>query len=236
MLDLQLVVPCFKPPKGWGARLCHRFRQFAAGAGGSVGLVLVDDGSPGGLAGVELEPLRALPRFKFISYPDNRGKGAALRMGVAATDAKLVLYTDVDLPYTLDSMLRVYRALQTDGGVVAGERHEDYYANVPAFRRRLSHFHRRMMRSFFRLPVSDSQAGLKGFAAVGKGIFLRTTIDRFLVDLDFLARCRGRVAVRPVRVELRPDVEFTDFGVGILVGETANFAQVFRGSWFGWRE
>ena len=231
--DLSLVIPCYAPQPQWAARLAERYTAFAKTVHPlSTELIVVHDGTPGGLDPDELASLRErLPEAAYLEHAVNRGKGAALRTGVAAARARLTLYTDIDLPYTTDSMARVAQALHAFGGVVAAERFDDYYASVPLFRRVLSRAHRLAMRGLFRLPVSDSQAGLKGFDERGREVFLETTVDRFLVDLDFIARCRGRVDVRAVRVSLRPDVVFTDFGLGILRAEAANFARIFRRAW-----
>ncbi len=231
--DLTLVVPCFRPSLAWADRLADRFEAFAKTLPGlTADLVLVHDGTPGGLDPSELRRLgERLPGVTVIDNTANRGKGSALRQGIAAATASLTMYTDVDLPYTTPSMTAVAEALLAQGGVVAGERFDDYYVTVPLFRRLLSRGHRYAMRRLFRLPVTDSQAGLKGFDQSGKTVFLETTVDRFLVDLDFIARCRGRVTVTPVRVELRPDVVFTNFGLGILRTEAGNFLQVLRAAW-----
>ena len=233
--SIAVVLPCYNPAPGWVERLVTRFEAFAAGyPAGQVHLTLVHDGTPGGLAPAALAELRArLPRMQFLDATVNRGKGFALRRGMAAAPAgaDVYLYTDIDLPYTLDSMRRVVAHVRARGGVAAGERFEDYYDGVPAFRRYLSKAHRLLMRTAFRLPVSDSQAGLKAFDAAGRAVFLETTTDRFLVDLDFIARSRGRVEVAPVRVELRPDVQFTDFGLSILRAEAGNFVRILREAW-----
>ena len=232
---LAVVVPCYRPQPGWGAVLGGRFAAFAETQPAAPRLLVVHDDAPGGLGADDLASLRErVPGVRLLQHPRNRGKGAALRTGVAAAGAAGVyLYTDVDLPYTTASMAAVAEAVRRGGGVAAGERFADYYAGVPAFRRRLSRTHRWLMRRAFRLPVSDSQAGLKAFDAAGRAVFLETTVTRFLVDLDFIARCRGRVAVRPVRVELRPGVTFTDFGLGILRAEATNFLSILWRSWRG---
>lgn len=236
--SLALVVPCYNPQPGWGGRLSTRFQAFVnhptLSGKLATSLILVHDGTPKGLDSAELTLLKErVPGLTFIDLPQNRGKGFALRTGMQAAKANLYVYTDVDLPYTIDSMIAVVESLRQHGGVAAGERFDDYYEGVPLFRRILSRGHRLAMKTLFRLPVSDSQAGLKGFDERGREVFLETTVDRFLVDLDFIARCRGRVDVRAVRVELRPDIQFTDFGLGILKAEAGNFVAVLKRSWLG---
>lgn len=193
----------------------------------SVGLVVVNDGSPRGVTTAHLERLSALlPAAKIVSYVENRGKGYALRQGVAAIESDLYLVTDFDFPYTLESMARVAETLLHKGGVAAGNRDTTYYAHVPLFRRLLSKFLRWMLRNLLRQPISDSQCGLKGFDAAGKAIFLQTTIDRFLFDLEFLMLANGKVPVTPVPVELRPGVVFSKVGWKILTTELRNFLRL----------
>lgn len=123
-------------------------------------------------------------------------------------------------------MARVAETLLHKGGVAAGNRDTTYYAHVPLFRRLLSKFLRWMLRNLLRQPISDSQCGLKGFDAAGKAIFLQTTIDRFLFDLEFLMLANGKVPVTPVPVELRPGVVFSKVGWKILTTELRNFLRL----------
>ena len=231
---VALVLPCYRPAPGWVDRLALRCTAFGKTfPGHTIVPVLVNDGTPGGIDPADVARLSdRLPGLLFLDDATNRGKGAALRRGMAAAPPSAAYpYTDVDLPYTTASMSAVAEAVLACGGVVAGERFDDYYASVPPLGRVLSRAHRLAMRKLFRLPVSDSQAGLKGFDESGRAVFLATTVDRFLVDLDFIARCRDRVPVRAVRVELRPDVEFTDFGLGILRREASNFVSILLRTW-----
>ncbi|MFK8055509.1 MAG: glycosyltransferase [Saprospiraceae bacterium] len=235
MLDAQLIVPCYNPREGWGDLLVERFSALRQALGATnLGLILVNDGTAAGLDKDQLQKVLSMDDVVFVQHKTNQGKGAAIRTGVANSTAGLILMTDIDLPYTEASMLSVWDTLNSHGGIVAGQRSSAYYVHVPLFRRLLSKTHRGLMRFVFRLPVSDSQAGLKGFDKAGKEIFMATEINRFLVDLEFLARSNKKVIVHPVPVNLRPGVVFTDFGLGILLSELGNFWRIMKGAWFGW--
>jgi len=227
----QVVVPCYNPPEGWEQALADNFAAFAAAIADlsdETSLIVVNDGSVRQTQEANVETLRTLvPMAQVVSYAKNRGKGYALRQGVQASDADFVLVTDIDFPYTTASMRRVAETLRAQGGIAAGNRDTAYYAHVPAFRRRLSQGLRWLLRNVLRQPIDDSQCGLKGFDRTGKAVFLQTTIDRFLFDLEFLMLANGRVAVHPVPVELRPGVVFSSVGGKILLAEGGNFLKLF---------
>lgn len=228
---LQVIVPCYNPPEGWEAALASKFldfQKFIDQPGARAGLIVVNDGSQRNTSDANFEALRRLvPEAQIVSYAENRGKGYALRQGVAASDADFCLVTDADFPYTLDSMQRVVDTLRDKGGIAAGNRDQGYYDRVPPFRRRLSKSLRWLLRNVLRQPIDDSQCGLKGFDASGKAVFLETTIDRFLFDLEFLMLANGRVPVTPVPVELRPGITFSKMGSKILLTEGGNFMKLF---------
>ncbi len=195
-----------------------------SGWAGTPGLIVVNDGSSGESAARNFQRLTdLLPGVKVVTYAINRGKGYALRQGVAASDADFHLVTDADFPYTIESMRRVALALSECGGIAAGNRDTAYYDRVPVFRRWLSKGLRWLLRNVLRQPVGDSQCGLKAFDKDGKAVFLETTIDRFLFDLEFLMLANGRVRVTPVPVELRDGVTFSKVGWKILATEGRNF-------------
>ncbi len=230
-IRLHVIVPCYNPPEGWEAALAAKFLDFQkiiADLTAETSLIVVNDGSSRNSSESNFERLRSLaPGSQVVSYPDNRGKGYALRQGVAASDAEYCLVTDADFPYTLDSMRRVVEVLLAKGGIAAGNRDTAYYDRVPAFRRRLSKSLRWLLRNVLRQPIDDSQCGLKAFDKAGKAVFLETTIDRFLFDLEFLMLANGRVDVTPVPVELRSGVTFSHVGTRVLATEGGNFLKLF---------
>ena len=210
--------------------MAGRFEQFRSGVAGwapHTGLIVVNDGSFAKATELNFKRLSQLiPEVKVVSYTSNRGKGYALRQGVAASDADFHVVTDADFPYTIDSMRRVAEVLYEQGGIAAGNRDTAYYDRVPMFRRWLSKTLRWVLRNLLRQPVDDSQCGLKGFDPAGKALFLQTTIDRFLFDLEYLMLANGRVEVTPVPVQLREGVVFSKVGMRVLATEGKNFLKL----------
>ncbi|MBL7782811.1 MAG: glycosyltransferase [Saprospiraceae bacterium] len=224
---LHVVVPCYNPISGWEQMLAAHFQHFNEAAHAmfeTLKLVVVVDGTSTHTRAANLDRLQGmLPNVAIVDYAVNQGKGYALRQGVASTDADFYLVTDADFPYTIDSMVRVAQVLKETGGIVAGNRDTAYYERVPLLRRWLSKCLRWMLRNVLRQPVDDSQCGLKGFDHAGKAVFLQTSINRFLFDLEFLMLANGKVPITPVPVELRESVVFNAVSWKILATEGRNF-------------
>lgn len=227
---LNVIVPCYNPPEDWERALATRltgFREVVSGLVDELGLIVVNDGSPENATEENFKRLREnIPGVQVVSYTENRGKGYALRQGVLQSDADFHLVTDADFPYKIESMKRIVETLLQKGGIAAGNRDTGYYAHVPWFRRVISKVLRWTLRNVLRQPISDSQCGLKGFDNAGKKVFLETSIDRFLFDLEFLMLAKDRVAVVPVPVELREGVVFSKVGLKILATEGRNFMKL----------
>jgi glycosyltransferase involved in cell wall biosynthesis len=225
---IQIIVPCYNPQSGWHQVLAERFLDLRGQMSDqcSLQLLLVNDGSTQGMSKEHIAYLKRATELEYISYDRNQGKGAALRKGVSAATAPLLVVTDIDFPYTQESMQTVLLTLMDHGGIVSGHREESYYARVPWFRTMLSKSFRLLLRYFMRLPVTDSQCGLKAMDQSGKMLFLQTKIDRYLYDLEFMQLANNRVSVRVVPVQLRDGITFTSMGFGILKTEFGNFIRL----------
>jgi glycosyltransferase involved in cell wall biosynthesis len=86
-------------------------------------LVIVDDGSTDGTQAVLREIAGTDPRIHLVEHPRNRGKGAALRTGIATATAPIVLIQDADLEYDPNEYhLLLAPILNGIGDVVFGSR------------------------------------------------------------------------------------------------------------------
>ncbi|TNE79067.1 MAG: glycosyltransferase family 2 protein [Bacteroidetes bacterium] len=230
MPDLAIVIPCYNPPTNWAQDLLRRSSEFKELIGHDFHLCLVNDASSAGLKEADIQMLQDnWPAFSYITYPTNHGKGYALRQGVKEMKSTYILYTDIDFPYTYESMLAVYEALKDGHHVAVGTRDDIYYENTPARRTLISKVLRWTFRVVFRLPITDTQCGLKGFDQEGKEVFLKTRIERFLFDMEFIALASRNKSLKmvPVAVSLRSDVQFSRMSVRILLTEAVNFFRIF---------
>lgn len=231
--QIHIILPVYNPIAGWAENVIDRFRalEVACDQIAPLKLIVVNDGSNKGdvkVGGALI--VERIPECHFISYDENRGKGYALRQGVMAADSAYILYTDVDFPYTHQSMMEMIHAmLSGKWDAVIGTRDDSYYSQLPGTRRRISHYLKQMNARVLGLRVADTQGGLKAFSAELKSHFLATQIDRYLFDLEFIYRLSKKKSVRmlPLKVKLRDGVEFSQVPMRILMGEFRNFLKVF---------
>ncbi|MBL0009395.1 MAG: glycosyltransferase [Saprospiraceae bacterium] len=227
MTSLDIILPAYNPLPGWEDIVIGRFQSLVKALPDvKIRLFIVNDGSQrldeNHSAGVIQE---VIPDLQWISYKENRGKGYALRQGVKNSTADFVVYTDIDWPYTEESMIGVIQTLTGSADAVIGKRDENYYTHLPPARRRISRLLRSFNAKLLRLKVDDTQAGLKGFRKNIKDIFLSTTIDRYLFDLEFIYLISAKKEIKVVGypIALRPGITFSKMNRKILFQEARNF-------------
>lgn len=229
--SLDILLPCYNPQEGWDEIVIRAYKDISGRLPDiKTRLIIINDGSNPALVNTLPNTIiTAAPDSIWISYPDNRGKGAALREGMKASNADISIYTDIDFPYTNDSLLQIWEAINTgNADIAAGIKSTDYYRAVPWGRRLISKLLRRMTRLFLGLRIDDTQCGLKGMNAKGRNLFLQTQIDRYLFDLEFiyLASHRHDIQLQPVVIELKPDVVFSSMRLKVLWSEAGNFCKI----------
>ncbi|HCS21109.1 MAG TPA: hypothetical protein DIW47_11220 [Bacteroidetes bacterium] len=230
MPTLSLIIPCYNPSKNWEKELVQHAKGFAAFIDQEFKLILVNDASSTGIDKASIQFIKDnLTDFQYISYDKNRGKGYALRTGVATLNEGLVMYTDIDFPYEYASMKAIWMSLREGNDVAVGTRNDVYYENTPKKRTFISKLLRFVLRRIFRLPITDTQCGLKGFNQKGKKIFLQTRIERFLFDMEFIALASRdkEIKMKPVAVSLRRNIQFSKMNAKILLTESINLFRIY---------
>lgn len=226
----SLILPCYNPPSGWEHNVSACYNSFCGRIQEQVELVIVIDGKSAIVTDEVLAFLhKNIPRLKWVAYPVNRGKGFAIRQGVAAATGDVILYTDIDFPYTTDSMYTIYQELKNNEcDVAVGVKNDAYYAHVPFVRRTVSKYLRAMISLFLSMPITDTQCGLKGFRRSVAPLFLKTTIDRYLFDLEFVRNCfkDKKYRLKAIPVTLNENVHFRSMNYSILIPEMANFIKL----------
>jgi dolichyl-phosphate beta-glucosyltransferase len=196
----SLIFPTYNP----GLRLertWHEVRRFLNGAAGNWEVLFVcdgcTDGTPDRLAELcrhEGEP----ERVRVVSYPVNKGKGHAVRRGLEAARGDWLIFTDVDLAYGWDDVVRLADTLRGGAEVaIASRTHPDSRVLAPPGL--LGYLYRRHLQSLvftllarwlLSLRQRDTQAGLKGLSARAARLLLpRLQCNGFGFDCELLTAC-----------------------------------------------
>lgn len=139
------------------------------------------------------------PRIRLINYHENRGKGNAVRNGLLAARGRFRIFTDVDLAYGFDDILRIDETLRRGAAVaVASRDHPESEFHAPSklipyvsWRWMQSWCFSAIVRRLLPIRQRDTQAGLKGMsAAVAERVLPCTRCDGFGFDCEFLTACR----------------------------------------------
>lgn len=169
-------------------------------------LLLIDDGSTDGSG--EIIASLNLPHVRLLAYRPNRGKGAAVRLGMLEADGDAVMFLDADLAYGTEVIGQAISLLETrpDASVIIGSRaiHPDGYSNYTLIRKLASKTCIILLQRLGHFPYSDCQCGCKVFRKdAAREIFRRCRTDGFAFDFEALlwARKLGYVVVEmPVRI------------------------------------
>lgn len=226
---LAIILSSYNPPKGWIERVNVEFDWLTAKLPNEkIALYIVNDGSAESIA----DTIFANNSIFILNRNQNRGKGFTLREGVGMAAADKIIYTDIDFPYDRASFLAVYKALE-NADLAIGVRAEDYYHQMPKIRVWVSKSFRFLIRYMLNIPTDDTQCGLKGFNTKGKVVFLSTTIDRYLFDLEFVfLAAKSKLSIVKVPVNLREGVILSKLNMRILATEALNFLGLFVRSLF----
>ncbi len=128
--------------------------------------------------------------IKIITYKDNRGKGYAIRFGMARARGGIIAFIDAggDLNAAGIGLALEHMKWYNADIIIGSKRHRASKVSYPWQRTVLSFIVQKMTRFFFGLNVSDTQTGLKVFKReVLVKILPRLMVKRWAFDLEMLA-------------------------------------------------
>ncbi len=169
-------------------------------------IIFCNDGSTDGCD----ETVKALdlPHVRVIGYPQNRGKGHAVRTAMLEATGDIRIFTDSDLAYGTDVISEIAETFSKnpDAELVIGSRNlrHDGYEGYTFLRRVASKLYIRVLCVAGGFRLSDSQCGCKAFTRkAAESIFPRCEVNGFAFDFEAIlwaVKYRYRIVEMPVRV------------------------------------
>lgn len=169
-------------------------------------IVVVNDGS----ADRTLEKARHYAgkngHVKVISYPNNLGKGHAIKTGFMESNGSVVFLTDGDMEIDLEKISEYVGALNAGDIVIASKKHKNSCVDVPLSRKIFSECFNALARLLTGIRLKDTQSGLKAMRkSAFIDVFPRLAVKRYAFDVELLtvANLYGlKVVEMPVNIKL----------------------------------
>jgi glycosyltransferase involved in cell wall biosynthesis len=169
-------------------------------------IIVVDDGSTDQTEAAARSAAADLPQVQVLRHHHNQGKGEALRTGAKSAGGDWVIFLDGDLDLPPDQVPELLGNLE-GCDVLVGSKHGAMHGeHYPWKRRILSRVFAFAIRVMFRLPLSETQTGLKIMRVqVVREIFPKLSVHGYAYDLEMLVRAQRagyRLAETPVRLSV----------------------------------
>jgi dolichyl-phosphate beta-glucosyltransferase len=201
---LSVVVPAYKAASFIGETIERLRIELGPAVDNDIEVIVVDDGSPD-------DTFAAAQRAdadRVLRLETNKGKGAAVRLGMRSARGRTIAFTDADLAYQPALIFELVKEVEAGWDVVVGSRsHVETVTLVKTGRLRALGSRVINMISFAVLlgAYRDTQCGLKAFRSdAAEEIFSRARIDRFAFDIEvFHLAERLRLTVKEVPVTLK---------------------------------
>ncbi|NMB91468.1 glycosyltransferase [candidate division WWE3 bacterium] len=165
---------------------------------------------------------------KVTGYETNHGKGYAVRYGMVRAKGDYIAFIDSGMEIQPNgiSMLLEHMEWYNADIMLGSKRHPASKVNYPSFRRFYSFVYHAIVKVLFRIPVKDTQVGLKVFKRnVLEAVLPRLVIKQYAFDIELLAVAHRlgfkRIYEAPVYISI-------DFSSGTNFGRFLPFSRYIR--------
>ncbi len=149
-------------------------------------------------------------KVRVLGYPENLGKGYAVRYGIRKAKGNIIGFIDPDLDINPEDLYILYELFQLYKAdvIVGSKRHAASIVHYSWQRKAISLCYQLLVKFLFRLPVDDTQAGIKLFerSAIFK-ILPKLKVNTWAFDVEILVLLKRlgykRVYEAPIHAKVR---------------------------------
>ncbi len=206
---ISIIVPAYKQGKLIATDLT-KIHQVAETLPNDFEIICVVDGtSLDDTYKIARQAAKKLKNVRVIGYPHNKGKGYAVRYGMAASEGQIVGFMDAGMdidPKGLSMLLEHFNWYNADI-IIGSKRHPVSIVDYPWQRKILSFVYQQLVRILFGLKVRDTQVGMKFYRrAVLEKVLPRLLVKKFAFDIEILAVANAlgykRIYESPIQLKL----------------------------------
>jgi glycosyltransferase involved in cell wall biosynthesis len=176
-------------------------------------IIAVDDGSTDGTWKELQIAAREIKNLRLIRCEKNSGKGQALKLGFEASSGELVAFLDAGLEIHPKHLLDFLKLMEKSGAdvIIGSKFHPESKVEYPTRRLFFSALHNLAVKLLLRLPVRDTQVGLKLFKReVLERVYSLLLVKRYAFDVELLVSIHRRgykICEAPITLNFRPEFE-----------------------------
>ena len=193
-LSLSLVIPAYNEEARLPAGMARLQRAVDVGSIDPLRtqFVVVDDGSSDATSERARALLSRYPHVQSVRFDRNRGKGAAVRAGVAAANAPVIAFADADMAIDPAQTPQFVAALDRADLAIGSRAASGASVDRPSISRSImNRAFNRFVNVLTRVSLDDTQCGFKAFRAPGaKLLFHCSVTERMAFDVEILSLAR----------------------------------------------
>ncbi|MHB0866383.1 MAG: dolichyl-phosphate beta-glucosyltransferase [Thermoleophilia bacterium] len=227
-LDISVVIPVFNEEE----RIINTvslLSRYLDKLGESYEVIISDDGSHDDGPRMVQKRFADSDQVRLIRDDRNRGKGAAVRRGVLAARGDIIIFTDADLSYPVETIHLCVEALR-EHDIAVGSRNlpgSEIQVTPSPMRRLTGTVFKTLVRRLVVSGFTDTQCGFKGFRSqAAHDIFSNCRANGFAFDVEALALARllgYSIAEVPVRLQ----VDSSDSTINLTSDPVAMMGELF---------
>jgi dolichyl-phosphate beta-glucosyltransferase len=193
-VSLSLVIPAYNEGRRLAAGV-SRLRG-AIDAGNidpeTTEFIVVDDGSSDDTTAQATALFAPFPHVRHVRLPENRGKGGAVRAGVAVATAPIIAFSDADMAIDPAQTPQFTAALSEADLAIGSRAGPEASVDRPSLQRSImNRVFNRLVNALTRVSLADTQCGFKAFRApAAKLLFHCSITERFAFDVEVLSLAR----------------------------------------------
>lgn len=162
-------------------------------------------------------------KIRVVGYKNNKGKGHAVRYGMARAKGEIVAFVDADIDLNPNGLSMLLEHFEWYGAdiVVGSKRHPASKVNYPWQRKVTSFGYQVIVRVLFGLKIKDTQVGMKFFKRrVVERVLPRLLVKQYAFDIEMLSVANylgfKRIFEAPIDLKLTFGKGSTIASVGFL--------------------
>jgi dolichyl-phosphate beta-glucosyltransferase len=154
--------------------------------------IVVDDGSSDDTTEQATALFGPFPHVRHVRLPENRGKGGAVRAGVAVATAPIIAFADADMAIDPAQTPQFVAALSQADLAIGSRAGPEASVDRPSLQRSImNRVFNRLVNALTRVSLADTQCGFKAFRApAAKLLFHGSITERFAFDVEVLSLAR----------------------------------------------